>query len=83
VSAITVLIENVYEDGDSSRTRITVTDPYPVEGPDDAIEQWWEDNVYPHTGTGRVEDIGCGYFCRLDDAPDQAAAVGAEWVWGI
>ena len=55
---VTVRIENTYSNGHESENEVFL---YP-EPTLDALDEWWEDEVYPHTGDGTGEDSSLGSF---------------------
>ena len=86
---ITLQIENVYADGDSTReTLYDVKVPKAPTDPDEH-EEWAEDNLFPLTGTGRYAGNGtdettpdAAYFVEVLAAEDPAL-VGRKYEWGL
>ena len=71
---VRVKIDNVYEDG-VSVTNIELVDSPPMTGD---LGEWWEEKVYPLTGTGRDSDITACYTATVLDGPE--AGFTNEWV---
>jgi hypothetical protein len=72
---ITVKIENAYSDGHESKHEVL------VEPPTGALDEWFEDVVFPHTGDGH--GIGGGGSCYVATiiACDDAALLGETYEW--
>lgn len=78
--AITVKVENYYSDGHESTHEAVVLAPANL-GPDD-VEQWFEDDVYPHTGDGHGvgKDLGSCYVATIL-ATDNPVLLGLTYEW--
>ena len=76
---MTVEFTNVY-DGDEhiSRATVEVEDP-PVD--EDDLEDWAEENLYPHTGDGNAVDKDAGYFADIVACTERPDLVGKEFQW--
>lgn len=76
---VIVRIENTYEDGHESTLEVEVGDPPNV----DDLEDWWEDQVWEHTGDGHALGSGMGawYEATIIEA-DDASLVGLSMEWG-
>lgn len=51
--------------------------------PHPLADNWWWENVYPHTGDGHGAAnprLGAGYFVEIIEAADPQL-VGADWEW--
>lgn len=74
---ITVKIENVYECGRRSSSTVILETPVAL------TDQWWEDNVYDHTGDGHTCGVNedAGYFATIV-APDRPELDGKKFEWG-
>jgi hypothetical protein len=77
---ITVRITNHYSDGHHSEHQVTVP------APTGSLEDWWEDEVWPHTGDGHGaddENLGVCYTATIISAGkgDNPQLVGEENEW--
>ena len=86
---LTVKIDNVYEDGETiTNTLYDVKVDAPT--PDDALDIWAEDNLFPLTGTGRYAGNNAGeertpdaaYFVKIL-AAEEKSLVGQTFEWGL
>lgn len=68
---VTVELSNTYADGHAS-TRLTT-----LPAPEDDIEQWWEDVVWPETGDGHQGDAH--YRARIVRGPG-LLTLSQEWL---
>lgn len=79
--SIEIQIDNTYPDEAFSATK-TVTCKTPTQSDDDYLDEWAQDNLFPHTGTGRCE--GEAFYevaiMRCDYRPDLE---GRTWDWGL
>jgi hypothetical protein len=77
--SVTLKIENTYEDGHESSRLVNVEEPESFA----ALEQWWEDVVYPETGDGHGEKhpkLGCLFEATILDAADTSlCGLTMEW----
>lgn len=83
---IEVSVENIYEDGSNVATVVTATVDEPKVGPCDQggcdLSEWADDNIYPHTGTGRT-DGDAAHFAEIVKAPaGWEFLVGEQFEWG-
>lgn len=77
---MTVEFTNVY-DGEEHISRATVeVDAPPSEG-DDELEEWAEENLYPHTGDGNAIDKDAGHFADIVACAERPEMVGKEFQW--
>jgi hypothetical protein len=79
---VTVRVENTYEDGHESATVVEV--PAPTSLDEETIEDWWETEVFPHTGDGHGADnpkLGSWYEATITRA-DEPTLVGKTMEWG-
>lgn len=74
--AVTLEIDNVYEDGESIQTFVeTEIDPPPtdaeLENDEDGKlrDDWEQENIFEHTGTGKTEG-DAGYFVKVLQSSD-------------
>ena len=75
MTTVIVRIENAYSDGHESQTDV------PVRAPGGDIEEWWQDEVYPHTGDGHgVDGLGSYYKATIIHA-DEEELVGLSMEW--
>ncbi|MFZ2239807.1 MAG: hypothetical protein WAV90_09730 [Gordonia amarae] len=75
---ITVKFTDVYGGSEIERTeRIAVCRP----GAQDDIDEWADEFLRPHTGSGRSGDAG--YFAEIVDFPGRPDLVGHEFTWGV
>lgn len=79
---IVVAIDNIYRDGYREERIYTLdTAPLPERDDEDAWESWWDEHVWPLTGTdtGR-NNVDAGYFVEII-AADDPKVVGIEMEW--
>lgn len=70
--AVTLGIDNVYELYGTIKTIVeTEIDPPPPED-DETYEDWLQDHIFEHTGTGRT-DGDAGYFVEVLQSSDPDA----------
>lgn len=77
-----VHLENTYEDGHSSERTILVSIPANPED-EDEFEDWWADEVGPHTGDGHGAEnpkLGSLYEATIMSGPE--ALIGKNYEWG-
>jgi hypothetical protein len=74
-----IKVTNIYEDGDQVVRTKAIDVPEPE--PDDDMEQWAEDHIFEHTGTGRAEG-DAAYFVEVVECHDQPHLKGTEFEWG-
>jgi uncharacterized protein YndB with AHSA1/START domain len=67
-------ITNTYANRENT-TVITVDDP------DDITADWWQDEVFPHTGDGRGQREPAWYEAEILEAQNPHH-VGLTWDWG-
>jgi len=78
---IELTIDNIYEDGTEVRTHVAADiEPPPPEGTDE-WEDWEYDEIFCHTGTGKVEG-DAGYFVEVT-ACDDPSLVGRKFEFGV
>jgi hypothetical protein len=72
-----VIITNTYPDRSNTET-VTVPDPESL-SPED-LEDWWEEEVFPHTGDGRGSNDYAVYTATVTES-DVPGLVGKwnEW----
>lgn len=79
---MTVEFTNVY-DGEEHCSRATVeVDTPPNGGDEDALDEWAEENIRPHTGDGNATCEDAGYFADIVACADRPDMVGREFSWG-
>lgn len=77
---INMQIDNIYENGDRVQTTIqTYVPPPPPKSDEDAYNDWTQDYIYPHTGTGK-EEGDSAYFVKIIGSTDPDL-VGREIEW--
>ena len=74
--SVTVKIENCYSDGHESKHEVVLPSPR------GSLDEWFEDEVFPHTGDGHGIDQELGY-CHTATiiATDTEEHLGAEYEW--
>ena len=78
---MTVEFTNVY-DGEEHISRATVeVDTPPNSGDADALEEWAEENILPHTGDGNAVAKDAGYFADIVACEERPDLVGREFSW--
>lgn len=78
--SIRVQVENIYELYEPVTTHMTAqVAPFPHGKDEDVVDEWWQEEIYPLTGTGN-EDGNSSYFVTVV-ACDDPALVGAEREW--
>lgn len=79
---LTLEIENHYEEIEPVTNTVTVVVPKPPQDKDsDEFDEWREDHIFPHTGTGH-ETGNSSYFVKVIASEDAALVpVGTEWEW--
>lgn len=80
---VTLEILNIYEDGDQVVTHVETKIPPPPIDDDDAFEDWQQDHIFEHTGTGKTEG-DAAYFVEITSSsrPD-LLPVGTEYEFGL
>lgn len=80
---VTLDIDNVYEvTGETIHTTVEVeVDVPPAEGTDD-YQEWAEEEIMPHTGTGQTKG-DAGYFVEISKCEVMPELVGRTFEWGI
>ncbi|GAP61340.1 hypothetical protein AHiyo1_50330 [Arthrobacter sp. Hiyo1] len=75
-----VWIENTYSDGHESTTEVWLTPP----AGDSAqkLEDWWQDEVFEHTGDGHGADSSLGSLLTATVLSGPAHLVGQTFEWG-
>lgn len=76
---ITVKIENTYDDG-SVFTEKTTDVPTPLLNDED-MEEWWNEHIFPLTGTGREKGYAI-YEAKITKCDDLPQLVGESYEWG-
>lgn len=76
---MTVEFTNVY-DGEEHICRATVEVDAPPSD-EDQLEEWAEENLYPHTGDGKATDKDAGYFADIVACSERPDLVGKEFQW--
>lgn len=71
---LSLVIDNTYDDGYSTTTRITIDAP----PPGDDLDEWASDVIFPHTGVGH--DGAAIYEARIV-ACDSPQLVGKTFTW--
>ena len=89
---IGIRIDNVYEDGETVVVNKVVEVPAPesVWGSEEH-DEWAEEHLLPHTGTGRFAGNEAGetrtpdaaYFVEVTQCDEDPAMVGNEYEWGL
>lgn len=84
VITVKLEIENHYEDGDQVTTHVdTTVPPPPDEDDEDAVDEWEQNWIFPHTGTGQTEGDS-SYFVEVVESSDpEAIPVGTEYEFGL
>lgn len=77
---IELTIDNIYEDGDTVTTHVVAEIEEPPAEDTDEWEDWEQDNIFPHTGTGKTEGDSA-YFVKVT-ACDDPSLVGREFEFG-
>lgn len=88
---VTVWIESTYETGHECNTTVVLdVEPFDTSDPE-AVEDWFEDQVFPETGCActpyrGASDCGSVYEARITevsalDANDVANLTGATYEW--
>ena len=75
---VTVRIENTYEDGHESTNTVEVDAPA---DPTD-LEDWWDEEVFEHTGDGHGEKhpkLGSLHECTVIAGPAEMVGQVMEW----
>jgi len=78
--AVTLEIDNIYEDGEQIQTVVQAEIPAPPTDKDSGeYEDWEYDHIFEHTGTGK-EEGDAGYFVKVtaSSRPD-LLPVGTEY----
>jgi hypothetical protein len=81
---LTLEIENYYEEIDPITTRVEVNIPPPpddVEEDSDEYQDWVDDNILPHTGTGHTTGDS-SYWVKVIETDSPDIPVGTEYSWG-
>ncbi|MCK0441258.1 hypothetical protein MUG78_17810 [Gordonia alkaliphila] len=80
---ITILFTDVYDGKEFTRTEThDMTIAPDVNDPNhEDVEDWAEDNVFPHTGLGRSGEAG--YFAKILSCEERPYLVGHEFTWGV
>ena len=80
MGAVTVKIENDYEDGSHSE-RLVLVAQGPTSIEDEAMIEWFEERIWPLTGDGTGEHMSACYTATIVSA-EEAQYVGEwkEWV---
>ena len=78
VETVTVSIQNHYEDGHSSEHEITA--PAPADRTEAALEEWFEEHVWPHTGDGHSTTMNAVYSASITRAcSTELIGITHEW----
>jgi len=88
MAVITVRIENSYTDGHESTEDVEILSS-PDNLSDEAIERWFEDYVFHHTGDGHYtevydatgERLGSCYIATVLRAPSVPGLEGRKYEW--
>lgn len=79
---IVVEIENTYPDQTITK-RYTRVVPMPLLNDDD-MEEWWEDEIFPLTGTGpEMSDQYAIYEAKIIKCDELPQLVGETHEWGV
>lgn len=71
--AVTLKIDNIYEDGAEIQTIVhTEVEPPPSLDPDDWAD-WEQDEIFDHTGADYPEGGDAGYFVEVIESSDPVA----------
>lgn len=74
---VLVKIENTYADGHESTVRIRLAAPEELDG--DSIDDWWNNDVFAHTGDGHSETMDASYEAKVLEGPEPLAGATYEW----
>lgn len=79
---VTIQFNDIY--GGSDHIRVETLDvPAPDSTSTGAIEDWFCDDVFPHTGDGNAaDDDTASYEVKVIACADYPALVGREYSWG-
>lgn len=77
--AVTLEIDNIYEDGESVQTIVETEVSPPIPEDDPNYDEWVYGEIFEHTGTGK-EEGDAGYFVKVTKSsrPD-LLPVGTEY----
>lgn len=75
--SVRVRIENVYDDGHESDRTVDLDEP------DDSLDDWWDEVVFPETGDGHGigKDLGSWYGATIVEAQGRPELVGLTYEW--
>lgn len=76
----TVCIDNTYVDGEGDGTTITTSVDLPTPPVDEDLDDWFNDTVFDHTGTGRDDDADVLYEAKIV-ASSRPELVGRSFEW--
>lgn len=85
--SVTIKITNCYVRGEDVESVEEIITEAIVEAPsstDEAVlDEWWQDVVYPKTGTDEsMGDVNAGYFAEIVAVPDgREELLGLEYEW--
>lgn len=79
---VTLDIDNYY-DGEPIQTIVNATIPAPPEDQDsDEYQDWEQDYVFEHTGTGRTDGDSCYFVTVTKSSRPDLIPVGTEYEFG-
>ncbi|MFJ2662523.1 hypothetical protein [Arthrobacter koreensis] len=74
---VKVKIENSYADGHESEKIVLVAPP--EEFDEDSIDEWWNNDVFAHTGDGHSETMDASYEAKVLEGPESLVGTTYEW----
>lgn len=74
---VLVKIENTYADGHESTVRIRLAAPEALD--EDSIDEWWNNDVFAHTGDGHSETMDASYEAKVLEGPESLVGTTYEW----
>jgi hypothetical protein len=77
---VKVKIENTYASGTIINEYDLKIPPAPLDD-EDELDEWFNEYIYPHTGTGRSDDYAI-YEVTITEADAQPALIGQTYEWG-
>ena len=75
---VKIRIENSYIDGYEHTREVTL--PNPASSSEDDMDAWWDDVIFPETGSGRPSNIRGISEVTIIEA-DDPALVGKTYSW--
>ncbi len=76
---INIDFTNVYS-GEEHTHRASIDVEAPPSG-EDALQEWADENLYPHTGDGNAADKDAGYFVKIVACEERPDLTGREFDW--